>query len=187
MSGAKSLSTPSIRRLEPAATMMAPTLPLLLNRLPWSCTFASVPRGRRYNTPAGIRSLDPAPRARPRGHMVKRVLSRIAYTVVVLLLVLIAIGAVTPQGKGRGAGRPLHTAGTAIGPYQAAGLVRRRPVWRSVTYETAEGARTADIILPADADNNSAVLFFLGVVVNRPSETPGSWPWPKGWHGPAWW
>ncbi len=46
----------------------------------------------------------------------------------------------------------------------------RDPVWRSVQYATADGEGTADLVLPAGSGKHSAVLFFLGVVVNPPSE-----------------
>lgn len=86
------------------------------------------------------------------------------------VLVVVILAAITPQGKAATRAAlfvPQVLPTISIKPQE---WVTADPIWRQVTYSQADGEGIADLILPADADGNSAVLFFLGVVVNRPRE-----------------
>ena len=48
--------------------------------------------------------------------------------------------------------------------------VTREPVWQEVEFPTPDGNGVADLILPGGPGKHSAVLFFLGVVVDPPRE-----------------
>ncbi|MCL0099535.1 hypothetical protein M1O55_01535 [Dehalococcoidia bacterium] len=88
----------------------------------------------------------------------------------IIILVVVVLAVVTPQGR--------TAVRTALFVPQVLPSIPAKPqewfvddpIWRQVSYPQADGQGIADLILPVDADTNSAVLFFLGVVVNRPRE-----------------
>ena len=100
----------------------------------------------------------------------KRLLRKVLWTLVVLILVVVALAAVTPQGKAAVRTALFIPQVLPTIPVKPQEWFTSDPVWKEVSYPQANGEGVADLILPADAENNSAVLFFLGVVVNRPRE-----------------
>ncbi len=100
----------------------------------------------------------------------KHWLRRAALVILALTVGVVLLATTTPQG--RAAVRtalfiPQVLPSIPIKPQE---WFTRDPVWRSVQYATADGEGTADLVLPAGSGKHSAVLFFLGVVVNPPSE-----------------
>ena len=100
----------------------------------------------------------------------KLLLRKVMWTVVVLVLVVVALAAVTPQGKAAVRAALFIPQVLPTIPVKPQEWFTPAPVWREVSYPQAKGWGAADLILPAGAESNSAVLFFLGVVVERPSE-----------------
>ena len=100
----------------------------------------------------------------------KRLLRKVLWTLVVLILVVVALAAVTPQGKAAVRTALFIPQVLPTIPVKPQEWFTSDPVWKEVSYPQASGEGVADLILPADAESNSAVLFFLGVVVNRPRE-----------------
>lgn len=90
----------------------------------------------------------------------------------VLITIGVVVIAVTPQG--RVAVRALLFVPQVLpaSPIKPQEWVTRDPVWQSIEFPTKHGYGSADLISPARGDNHSAVLFFLGVVVDHPREDP---------------
>ena len=100
----------------------------------------------------------------------KRLVRKVLYTAVVLLLLLVTVIAVTPQGRTAVRTAVFIPQVLPTIPFKPQEWFTADPVWREVSYPQAGGEGVADLILPADAESNSAVLFFMGVVVNKPRE-----------------
>ena len=102
--------------------------------------------------------------------ILKRILKAVCKVTLMVILVVFVLAVVTPQG--RAAVRTALFVPQVLSsiPVKPQEWFMDDPIWKQVTYPQAGGEGIADLILPTDADGNSAVLFFLGVVVNRPRE-----------------
>ena len=101
---------------------------------------------------------------------VRQFLRRLLTVVVVFVLGVAVLTAATPQGRA--------VVKTALYvpqvfpdiPVKPQPWVTREPVWQEVEFPTPDGNGVADLILPGGPGKHSAVLFFLGVVVDPPRE-----------------
>ena len=97
-------------------------------------------------------------------------LRRLALVAGAAVVLLVLLTAVTPQGRA--------TVRTALFipqvlptiPIKPQEWVARDPEWREVRFPTADGEGLAHLILPGGSGKHSAVMFFLGVVVDPPRE-----------------
>lgn len=102
----------------------------------------------------------------------RRVIRGSALSAVAMLAAVVLLAAVTPQGRA--------AVRTALFIPQVLPTIPIRPqewfdpdpVWQEVRYATADGVGVADLILPAGGGRHSAVLFYLGVVVDVPRDDP---------------
>ena len=100
----------------------------------------------------------------------RRFLRRFLIAVAASLGVLVLLTVATPQGRAA-----LRTAlflpqVLPTIPVKPLAWVTDAPEWREVSYPTGNGEGVADLIMPAGSGEHSAVLFFLGVVVDPPRE-----------------
>ena len=100
----------------------------------------------------------------------RRLLRRLLQAATVLIVVVVLLLAVPPQGRAAVRTALFVPQVLPAIPVKPQEWVTRDPVWQEVRFPTADGEAVADLILPADAGKHSAVLFFLGVVVNRPRD-----------------
>ena len=102
----------------------------------------------------------------------KRWLRRLLIGVATLVVVVGLLLAATPQG--RAAVRTVLFVPQVLPgvPVKLQPWFTRDPVWQDVRYPQAEGEGVADLIVPAGSGKHSAVLFYLGVVVNLPRDDP---------------
>ena len=101
---------------------------------------------------------------------VERLLRKVLYTAVVALLLLVALTAVTPQGRTAVRTALFIPQVLPTIPIKPQEWFTDDPVWKEVRYPQAAGEGVADLILPAAAESNSAVLFFMGVVSTKPRD-----------------
>ena len=101
---------------------------------------------------------------------VKRLLRKVLYTALIVLLLLVALTTVTPQGRTAVRTALFIPQVLPTIPLKPQEWFTPEPVWKEVSYPQATGEGVADLILPADAESNSAVLFFMGVVSNKPRD-----------------
>ena len=104
------------------------------------------------------------------GETVKRWLRRVAVGIAVLGVGVVLLTATTPQGRAAMRTALFIPQVLPTIPIKPQEWFTQAPVWQSVRYATADGEGTADLVLPAGSGKHSAVLFFLGVVVNPPRE-----------------
>ena len=100
----------------------------------------------------------------------KRWLRRLLLAPVVLVLGVVLLTWATPQGRTAVRTALFIPQVLPTIPIKPQEWVTPDPVWQSVRYPTADGEGTADLILPGGSGKHSAVIFFLGVVVNPPRE-----------------
>ena len=103
---------------------------------------------------------------------IRRALFLVLKITCVLIVIGFVVTAVTPQG--RVAIRTLLFVPQILPaiPIKPQEWVTRDPVWQSIQFPTKHGYGSADLISPARGNNHSAVLFFLGVVVDHPRDDP---------------
>ena len=103
---------------------------------------------------------------------IRQVLSLGLKIACISIVIGIVVTAVTPQG--RVAVRTLLFVPQILPvfPIKPQEWVTRDPVWQSIQFPTQHGYGSADLISPARGNHHSAVLFFLGVVVDHPRDDP---------------
>ena len=109
-------------------------------------------------------------RTRPAVEMMRRWWRKILIVLAAAFLAAVVLAAVTPQGRAAVRTALFVPQVLPAIPIKPQEWVTRDPVWEEVRFPTAEGEGVAYLILPADSGRHSAVLFFLGVVVNPPRE-----------------
>ena len=87
-----------------------------------------------------------------------------------LVLLLVVLIAATPQGRAGVRTALFIPQVLPTIPIKPQEWVVADPVWEKIQYPTADGVGQADLIRPAGGGKHSAVLFYLGVVVDQPED-----------------
>ena len=101
---------------------------------------------------------------------VRRWLRRLLIALGVLTVLFVLLLAVTPQGRAAVRTALFVPQVLPAIPLKPQEWFTQDPVWQHVEFPTARGQGSADLILPGGSGEHSAVLFFLGVVVDTPRE-----------------
>ena len=101
---------------------------------------------------------------------VRRWLRRLLIAVGAVIAVVVLLLAVTPQGRVAVRTALFVPQVLPAIPIKPQTWFTRDPVWQKVQFPTARGQGEADLILPGGSGEHSAVLFYLGVVVDPPRE-----------------
>ena len=102
----------------------------------------------------------------------RRLLRRLLLGAATLVAVVAFLAVATPQGQAAVRTALLIPQVLPTIPIKPQPWVTGEPIWEQVSSPTADGQGVADLIRPAGAGKHSAVLFYLGVVVDLPRDDP---------------